>query len=265
MPNLKKITIHTTAIIEGVGDGDSYIEIVDGQFEKRFQQFFEICLPEDAVAFDIGANIGIISVILGKMRPAGDVFAFEAGEHVCHVLRNNIARNHLPRVHALQTAVANYDGTISFNENSAYGHAVDEAVATQGTGLVTVPCKTIDTLAATYSPHRLDLIKLDIEGFEPQALEGATRTIADLDPIFLMEINPWCIENYGKVNCREFVGKIFDQFKNVFIINKNWHEEMPLRRITLDELFTAIETSENLFVDDLVFSNGDTVLKAVQP
>lgn len=265
MANLKQITIHTTAVIEGVGDGDSYIDIVEGQFEKRFQQLFELCLPDDAVAFDIGANIGIISVILGKMRPGGEVFAFEAGEHVCEVLRNNIARNHLTRVRAFQVAVTNYDGTISFNENSAYGHAVDGVEAVEGKDLVSVPCKTIDSLAATYAPKRLDLIKLDIEGFEPQALEGAARTIANLDPIFLMEINPWCIENYGKVNCREFVGGIFEQFKNVLIINKNWHEEMPLRRITLDELFTAIETSENLFVDDLVFSNSDALLKAVQP
>jgi hypothetical protein len=161
-------------------------------------------------------------------------------------------------------AITNYDGVISFVENSAYGHAVD-GEAPPSEGVVTVPCRTIDSLAAAYAPDRLDLIKLDIEGFEPQALEGAVRTIADLDPIFLMEINPWCIENYGKVDCRQFVEKIYRDFKNVFIINKNWNEEMPLRRITVDELFAAIADSKSLFVDDLVFSNGDQLLKAVDP
>lgn len=207
MVDLKKITILTSktdanAYIEGVKEDDPYINIVDGQFEKRFQQLFEKCLPEKSISFDIGANIGIISVILGTIRPEGRVFSFEGGQHVCEVLRRNVARNLLKNVNVSHCAIANYNGVIHFNENSAYGHAVDgidENAEADQAGMTSVPCFTVDELVARHSIERLDLIKLDIEGFEPQALAGAVNTIRKFDPIILMEINPWCIETMEKL------------------------------------------------------------------
>lgn len=260
MKHIKKFEISTkrfdgSAEIEGIQDDDSYIKIVEGQFEKRFQQLFDKCLPNDAVAFDIGANIGIISVILGKMFPLGKIFAFEGGANVYDVLKNNITRNNLTNVFPYHCAIANYNGYIHFNENSAYGYAIDSNSEIAEKGVVEVSCSTIDQLLSIHSVDRLDLIKLDIEGFEPQALEGAFETIEKFDPIFLMEINPWCIENYGKVDFWGFMQSIFDRYNSVFIVNKNWSEENPITKISLTELVEKINNSKELFVDDIIFSN----------
>ncbi|MBB3859410.1 FkbM family methyltransferase [Novosphingobium hassiacum] len=256
MTSKRIISIHTTATITGVSEGDSYIEIVEGQFEKRFQQLFEKYLPENAVVFDIGANIGLVSIIAAKIRPGSRVYSFEAGAHVCEVLKENVANNYLSNVFPQHCAVADFDGSISFIENSAYGHAVEGGSSNDDGSTVAVPCFRIDSLVQKFSPQGVDLIKLDIEGFEPQALKGAIATISDFDPVFLMEINPWCIENYGKVDFKIFCQEIFAQFKFVYIINKNWHEEHPIRPINFDELMGFIDESESLFVDDLVFCNS---------
>lgn len=255
MTNNRKIVIHTSAIIKGIDEGDSYIEIVQGQFEKRFQELFERFLPEKPTIFDIGANIGIVSIIAGKIRPGGQVYAFEAGEGVFKVLNDNIINNFLHNVKPVHCAVADFDGTICFSENSAYGHAVEDN-GQPDPRLASVNCYSIDTLVDQYAASGIDLIKLDIEGFEPQALKGASRTIRAFDPVFLMELNPWCIENYGRVNFEEFTSSIFDEFKYVYIINKYWNEDRPIREIGFNQLMDMVNQSENLFVDDLVFCNS---------
>ncbi len=252
MNTTRKIVIHTSADIKGVDDSDSYIEIVHGQFEKRFQELFEKFLPSKPTIFDIGANIGIVSIIAGKIRPGGRVFSFEAGAGVFEVLKDNVINNFMLNVTPVHCAVADFDGTISFSENSAYGHAVEESDQNDQQ-LSTVPCYSIDTHVDQYAPSGVDLIKLDIEGFEPQALKGAIRTIRSFDPVFLMEVNPWCIENYGKVDFAEFMRSIFNEFNYVYIINKHWHEDRPIREINFENLMEMVNNSENLFVDDLVF------------
>lgn len=57
-----------------------------------------------------------------------------------------------------------------------------------------VPVLTIDDL---YLNARVDLIMLDLEGFEKFALEGASRTIDEYRPIVVLEDKPGCCETFG--------------------------------------------------------------------
>lgn len=56
--------------------------------------------------------------------------------------------------------------------------------------------------------------------------------------------------------------EIFEKYKTVYIVNKNWSEENPIVEISFDELFRKIESSENLFVDDLILSNRSILREA---
>ena len=254
----KIIEIKSTAMIEGIEDRDRYIAVVNGQFEARFQQVFDAILKKDAVIFDIGANIGIISIILDRVVPGAQIYAVEAGEQIMQVLQRNLAANHASSVEPLHCAVAAYDGSISFVTDSAYGHATSDA---DGANTQTLPCYTIDTLAKTYAPTRLDFIKLDIEGFETQALDGASWTIETLNPMFLMELNPWCISNYGKSDPAELVRRIFRDFRYAYLINKSdWTNLSPVLVTTAEEVIKMFE-AEPLFCDDLLFSNNEDLPK----
>lgn len=254
MKNLKTIDIHCTASIEGISADDRYIEIVDGQFEKRFQQIFSRCLPVDGVCFDIGANIGVVSIILDRLLRGGVVHAFEAGKGVFETLNRNIRNNYAFNVETHQLAVSDVEGSLTFSEDSAYGHALEKSDGAASSYIV--PSFTIDTLARSHTPSRLDFIKLDIEGYEPRALTGASWVIKNLNPIFLIEINPWCIKNYGGANPEAFVRSLFSKFAYCYMVNAHdWSIESPVIALDADG-FVDRMNSDELFCGDILCSNN---------
>jgi FkbM family methyltransferase len=261
MSETRSFEVHSTFEIEGVADNDKYINIVSGQFEKRFQQLANRTLPKHAVAFDIGANIGVVSIVLGSIFCGGKVFAVEPGPRVFQVLDRNLRRNELHNVVPLRYAVSDTMGEVTFSENSAYGHiASGEANAE---GLSSAKCVTIDWLANDLDLSRLDLVKVDIEGFEPQAMRAADRVIERFNPMFLIELNPWCMRNYGGNDPVQFVKDMQTRFEHVLIINKNYGEDAPLKRIDVDELFNEIGNPASVFVDDIIVTNNPGVLAAL--
>lgn len=250
----KIIQIRSNSTIFGICENDRYIDIVHGEFEKRFQQLFNELLPRDAVVFDIGANIGIVSIIIERIRPGSKIYSFEAGKGVFDILQKNLRNNYCRNINAYNLAVADFNGDLSFSEDSAYGHAVDEY--SDDIGVYRVPCLTIDSLVHIFSRDRVDFIKIDIEGFEPQALVGAKGTISKFNPIFLMEINPWCLRSYGGHDPVEFVSHIFNDFEYTYVVNKNdWTLDSPIIYMNRGE-FLDLMKSDELYCGDLLFSNN---------
>nr|WP_075088707.1 FkbM family methyltransferase [Verrucomicrobium spinosum] len=63
-------------------------------------------MAEDAVALDVGANIGVTSLILSERLRSGRVFAFEPGETVFQLLQENLKNNAVSNVDAYHQAVS---------------------------------------------------------------------------------------------------------------------------------------------------------------
>jgi FkbM family methyltransferase len=150
------------------------------------------------VAFDGGANIGVHAVEWSRlMRDWGSVIAVEAQERVFYALAGNIALQNCFNVRALWAALADVPGELSFPEpdyrkQASFGSF--ELKARVGTEFIgqpidygkptsTVRQTTIDSLGL----ERLDLLKLDVEGMEAEALQGAAETIARCKPILFVE------------------------------------------------------------------------------
>jgi FkbM family methyltransferase len=153
-----------------------------------------------AIALDCGANIGIYSMEWARaMEGWGSVLAFEPQERVFYALAGNLALNNLFNVRALNQAVGatcgvvdmpapdycapNHFGTVSLKAGVG---------ACQGAPKIPVEVISIDTL----NLPRVDFIKLDIEGMELEALEGARNTIERSRPFILCE---WHIAGKGPI------------------------------------------------------------------
>lgn len=154
---------------------------------------------DGVVALDCGANIGVHAVEWATaMTGWGSVMAFEPQERLYYALAGNIALNNCFNAVAMQAAVGAESGIItvptpdyltpsSFGNlelkprdgNEYIGQDIDYA-ADKG---VPVQIIAIDALQLP----RVDLIKLDIEGMEMEALMGATQTIERCQPIVLVE------------------------------------------------------------------------------
>ena len=149
------------------------------------------------VAIDCGANIGVHTVEWAKlMYEWGEVIAIEAQERVYYALAGNIIMNNCFNARALWAAVGASSGEIGvpvpnyFSPSSFGSLEIRQSPNNEFIGqtidyedLQTTRMVTIDELKL----RRLDLIKIDIEGMEMDALEGAKSTLEKCKPIVLIE------------------------------------------------------------------------------
>ncbi|HEX5392560.1 MAG TPA: FkbM family methyltransferase [Rhodocyclaceae bacterium] len=172
----------------------SEVDVARQLLEARRKTF-----GDGVVALDCGANVGVHTIEWAQfMFGWGNVISFEAQERIFYALTGNITLNNCFNARAIWAAVGKENGVIqvpipdyftpsSFGsleirkrENTEYiGQDVDYGEEkAQTTAMI-----SIDGL----NLKRLDFIKIDIEGMEMDALEGARNTIERFKPQLLIE------------------------------------------------------------------------------
>jgi len=153
---------------------------------------------DGVVALDGGANIGVHAVEWARlMRGWGSVIAVEAQERVFYALAGNLTLHNAFNARAIWAALADVPGELSFPEpdytkQGSFGSF--ELKARVGTEFIGQP---IDYAKPTSNVkqimidglglERLDLMKLDLEGMEAEALDGARATIERCKPVLFIE------------------------------------------------------------------------------
>lgn len=141
-------------------------------------------LQPGARVFDLGAHQGVIAMMLAQtVGPAGAVIAVEANARNNAIGMRNASVNGLNNIRHLFAAVARNDGPILFSARANGAVALSKLAYKP----VKVEGVSIDTLSTRYGFP--DLVYLDIEGFEVEALKGA--------PLTLRSSTSWLIEAHG--------------------------------------------------------------------
>ena len=133
-------------------------------------------------ALDIGAHIGAVSVYLA--RKFQRVIAFEAVPATYEFLRQNT--DGLPNVEALNIAAGPDEGEVFFSHYQKHGQLSHVASSVEEAGAIRigpVARRAIDSLELT----DISFIKIDVEGYELQVLEGARETLTRCRPLVLVE------------------------------------------------------------------------------
>jgi FkbM family methyltransferase len=152
------------------------------------------------VAIDCGANIGVHTVDWAKrMTGWGTVVAIEAQERIYYALAGNLAINNCLNAKAIHAAVTNQNGTMKIPEPDYLAAAsfgslelkkrantefIGQSIDYSENRMVEVRALTIDSL----KQDRVDLIKMDVEGMEIEALEGGAQCLRDKRPILMVEV-----------------------------------------------------------------------------
>jgi FkbM family methyltransferase len=243
--------------VAGLSDQDPYLVSITGRFEPKFQRLCST-LPSDAVALDIGANIGATSIILGHYLPHGKVFALEPGKIIFGLLKQNLKSSGLPQVTPLNCAVADQTETVRFIEQSAYGHVDLNETAGSADEETAVKAYALDDLVDELKLDRLDFIKVDVEGFEPQFFKGARRTLARFNPVIYFELNSWCLIDHAGNHPIEFMRTIIGEFDAIWRVNKDPDSDRVLEKVISADLSRTL-VHENMAlhgsVDDIVVTN----------
>ena len=146
-------------------------------------------LVKEGIVFDIGANIGdwTSSLLAGGFR--GKVHAFEPVPGTFKLLEGRI---HDPRVTLVPSAVSDFEGVVRMSSVEGLGiNAISEK------GDVEVPVTTVDSYCAKNQIARIDLLKIDAEGYDFNVLLGA-RSLLSKQSISLVqfEYNQCWIETH---------------------------------------------------------------------
>jgi FkbM family methyltransferase len=170
------------------GFRDPYIDLVR-----------QLLSPGD-IFVDAGANVGLFSLAAAeRVGPTGKVIAIEPAPSTYSKLIENVKLNGFTWVETHADALAEKAGTkelIVFADDLAGFNSFAPAILACGR-TATVRTVTLDGLLAERDLDRLRLVKLDIEGAEYLALQGAPRVLSEARPDFVVEIVPDHLERQG--------------------------------------------------------------------
>lgn len=138
------------------------------------------------VLWDVGANIGLYSWLFLSSNPDNAAVLFEPDPDNLLLIDRTIEDNRLDRATVRRCAVSDNEGKGAFTVDVATGHTghLVTSLASAG-GTIEVPLVTLDQVARDIPPP--DIIKIDVEGAEPQVVAGATVLLNDHQPIILFE------------------------------------------------------------------------------
>jgi FkbM family methyltransferase len=147
------------------------------------------------VVIDGGANVGGFTLTAASvLGPAGAVHAVEAAPATAELLRRTVAVNPRYTIHVHELALADVEGELEFTAFEA-GSGISSLASSDGGTVVRVRATTLDALTA--SLPRVDLVKLDLEGAELRALQGARRLLSEHRPALIIELEPDHLERQG--------------------------------------------------------------------
>ncbi len=144
--------------------------------------------PGDVVV-DVGAHVGTF-VAKALSRGASKVIAIEPHPTNQECLRRNFAAEiEQGKVILVQEAAWNEESTLELHVGWEYNSGAHSISHDRGAGTITVRSRPIDEMLNELGIERVDLIKMDIEGAERQALLGSLDTLRDYRPRLLLETN----------------------------------------------------------------------------
>ena len=147
-----------------------------GCYDYPITRLIETLIAPGMVFFDVGANAGFESLVASTK--CAEVFAFEPLPSNLQRIRRNIEINGLKNVTVIEKAVGDREGsaTLYVPESDNSGLASLNQMA--GAKAIDVPVITLDRFVRELGLKRVDVMKIDIEGAEVMAFEGAKELLS---------------------------------------------------------------------------------------
>lgn len=165
-----------------------------GTYETDLQKVISDLVEPGWVAYDVGANIGYIALLLTQaVGDEGKVVAFEALPSNVERLQGNVTLNNLgSRVHIVHGAVGAASTPVRFlvGPSGAMGKAEGSAGRSEGHfESIEVPGYSLDDFIYQQGNPPPQVVKMDIEGGEVLALPGMRRLLAEARPLIFLELH----------------------------------------------------------------------------
>ncbi len=161
------------------------------EFYPQFKDYYPNCemqtkgwmvqnVKSEWICLDCGANIGYFSILLSQLADQGEVHAFEPTSTM-DMLIKNIAHNKCDtNIYLNRIAIGKHNGEFTETIYKIWGETPE---------IMTYNFTTIDQYTQVLNLERLDLIKIDEDSFDLEALMGAVDTLKKYCPVVIVELN----------------------------------------------------------------------------
>jgi len=201
----KKIRVRLAsgdAFVVRVGDQISRFVYEQGCHEPELASKLMPFIKPGMTVFDVGANIGCYTVLMARLvGPSGSVHAFEINENVIDLLEENIRVSGVNNVTIVRKAVARTSGEAEFlvpgtgDEGEGSLRKSDRYVAAS---VIKVPTISLDDYVYESGIKSVDVIKIDVEGGEYEAFEGANTLLGRrVKPVIMFEALDTACNSFG--------------------------------------------------------------------
>jgi len=227
-------------------EGIDFSIFLFGNFQHYITQNRYFSLPDDAIVFDIGANIGSMAFKFAQLAQKGCVYAFEPTNYAFNKFKINLALNPdlSSRIVPLQLFVSEHSeikhkikAYSSWRIDGKYtnAHPLHGGIIKPAESVVAV---TIDDFCREREITRIDLIKIDTDGFEYSIIRGAQKSLGKFLPYIIFEIGIYVMEERG-ISFEQYYDYLSSFGYNLInakngkdVTIENYRRQIPLRSTT---------------------------------
>jgi FkbM family methyltransferase len=201
-PTLVRQTVTGSAQLElDISEWNQRMAFALRRYEPDLIAFLKERVSGGGVLFDVGANVGLVKFPLASQRRDVTVHAFEPNPHGASLWRRNRELNADVDARLNEVAVGAVEGraklALSADHESAWSQMV-EADSTNQLETLEVPVITLDRYIAQERISFVDVVKLDVEGYEPRVLAGAAQALSERRVgCIVSELNDVLLERLG--------------------------------------------------------------------
>lgn len=164
-----------------------------GSYELPTVKFIRSVLRSGDTAFDIGAQIGYLTLAMATTKLNGiEVHSFEPETHNLERLRANIKLNPGVSVTVVEKAASDVNGMLRLylsHDHNSGTHSTVAGGVNVSESFIEIPSISIDEYVKSNNISSIRLIKIDVEGGELEVIRGAEWTLTTLRPVIVMEMS----------------------------------------------------------------------------
>ncbi len=174
-----------------------------GKFQSHILQNAFLKIEKDFVIFDIGANVGLMTLQFAKLVPKGKVYSFEPTFYALERLKRNLSLN--PELSERVTVINSFvsEKTSSNPDIVAYSswkvngergnsdHPVHLGTPKNASGVGSI---ALDDFIEQREIKKIDFIKIDTDGHEYEVFKGASKSITKFRPKIIFEIGLYVMD-----------------------------------------------------------------------
>jgi FkbM family methyltransferase len=173
-------------------ENELYWNGIENGWEKHSLEIWQHLCVNSSTILDIGANTGIYSFVANAVNQNAKIFAFEPVKRTAALFKKNLSLNKFNNIKLFEVAVSNSNGLATFydvDSESQYSATLNKYMLSNIENKVVyeVEILKLDSFEEIVK-NKIDLIKIDVEMHEPEAIEGMIGIIQRDKPSILMEV-----------------------------------------------------------------------------